>query len=116
MSARLEDRGAGIRWVAVDLTNRSGGSTSLHLVSGGRHDGTWQGQVAVSRCRAIAGAWKMSVSAMDPHGNYVFFGPRDLARRGLPSTVVVTADAPATPPRVKVARYTIASTSRLLPT
>ena len=113
VTARLEDRGAGIRWVAVDLTNRSGASTSLHLVSGGRHDGTWQGQVAVSRCRAIAGAWKMTVSAMDRRGNYVFFGPRELARRGLPSTVVVTADAPATPPRVKVARYTIASTGRV---
>jgi hypothetical protein len=114
VTARLRDVGAGIRWADATFDGRGRTPTiPLHLVAGTRHDGTWRGQVSVSRCHATAGAWKITVEAEDKRGNYSFWSARRLARRSLPTVVRVKAMPPATPPHVKVARYFVHPTGRI---
>jgi hypothetical protein len=114
VTARLRDVGAGIRWADATFDGRGRTPTMpLHLVSGTRHDGTWRGQVSVSRCHSTADTWKIIVSAMDRRGNYSFWNARRLAGRGLPAAVRVKAMPPATPPHVRVARYFVHPAGRI---
>lgn len=79
----------------------------MHLVSGTRHDGVWQGTARVDRCPSQSGVWHATVHLFDHRGNQANYGPAALRDHGWTSTLVVTAMPDTLPPTARLARETV---------
>ena len=98
----LVDAGSGAARGWATLTSPHGYqtlSTGLTLVAGNAGDGWWQGSITLPRY-VDAGAWRVSVSAVDALGNGTDASGSTLTGAGLPATITVTGHADPTAPRL----------------
>ena len=97
LSVDATDSRSGVDEVTALLVPPGSNTRARTLVSwldrtgGTAQDGTWSGTVAVPRCSAVAGTYRISLLLADARTNSRRIGPHRLQALGLPSTVVVDA-------------------------
>ena len=98
MSVDATDSRSGVDEVTALLIPPGGNTTRartlvswLDRTAGSAQDGTWTGTVAVPRCSAVAGTYRISLLITDARTNSRRIDPHRLQALGLPSTVVVDA-------------------------
>lgn len=109
VTARLADRGSGVRAAAVELdrtvsiSTPDGGYTEtfpVYLVSLRRHGGIWSGTAGIHRCDETY-TYALAVDAVDRAGNSVQIGRHGLQQIGAAPTIhVQTANTSSGPPTV----------------